>query len=341
MMKQWRKSLALILSLVLLSGTIAARSIQSSAAKVIKLNKKSIAITVGKTYKLKLKGTTKKVKWSSSKKSVATVSAKGVVKGKKAGKAKITAKLGKKKYTCKVTVNKKKVSAATPTPSSTPAPTPAPVQTPVPEPPKQSNVDAVSTDQLAANVGVKCEKANTVVLLSVTNNNDQWLHSLKVNYNLKTSQDISIDADFVYFYGVPPHATQTKTLFLIDSNDIELLDVNKTIVSKTVEYYDRAVYTDQSAKVTLTSEKNLSGDIVYTIKNNAGTVVEGYAIIYFYDKNGTIIDADYSSFSPEINETKIETFYAPYDYDEDYNRITTYSTYKIVHYAHSYILKNS
>ena len=57
-------------------------NIQAEAAP--KLNKKNVTITVGKTVKLKVKGTKKKVKWSSSKKSVCTVSKSGVVKAKKA-----------------------------------------------------------------------------------------------------------------------------------------------------------------------------------------------------------------------------------------------------------------
>ena len=71
-----------------------------------KLNKKSVTLKVGKTYKLKVKNTTKKVTWTSSKKSVATVSKTGKVTAKKKGTATITAKVGSKKLKCKVTVKK-------------------------------------------------------------------------------------------------------------------------------------------------------------------------------------------------------------------------------------------
>ena len=93
-------SLVLVMALVL-SSLIFVPSYSNAA---IKLNKKSITVKVGKTYKLKLKGTKKSAKWSSANKAIAKVSKKGVVTGVKAGKTKITAKLGKKKYTCKVTV---------------------------------------------------------------------------------------------------------------------------------------------------------------------------------------------------------------------------------------------
>jgi len=78
-----------------------------------KLCNLALSLTVGKTYKLKVKNTSKKVKWSSNKKSVATVTNKGVVRAKKKGTAIITAKVGKKKYKCKVTV-KAKTNAANP-----------------------------------------------------------------------------------------------------------------------------------------------------------------------------------------------------------------------------------
>lgn len=77
-------------------------------AKSLKLTKKSVSVTVGKTVKLKSKVKVKPakatLKWSSNKKAVATVTSKGVVKGKKAGTAKITVKSGKKsaKFTVKV-----------------------------------------------------------------------------------------------------------------------------------------------------------------------------------------------------------------------------------------------
>lgn len=70
-----------------------------------KLNKTALTIAEGKTYKLKLSGTTQTVKWFSSDRAVATVgSTTGKVRGVKAGECTITAKIGKKKYSCQVKV---------------------------------------------------------------------------------------------------------------------------------------------------------------------------------------------------------------------------------------------
>lgn len=71
-----------------------------------KLNKTSITIGVGNTYKLKVQNNKKKVSWSSSNKKVAKVNQNGTVTGLKKGTVTITAKVGSKKYKCKVKVTK-------------------------------------------------------------------------------------------------------------------------------------------------------------------------------------------------------------------------------------------
>lgn len=71
----------------------------------LRVNKKSIKIKVGKTYKLKASATTShKITFKSSNKKVAVVSKKGVVKGKKKGKAVISVTCNKVTQKVKVTV---------------------------------------------------------------------------------------------------------------------------------------------------------------------------------------------------------------------------------------------
>lgn len=79
------------------------------AVTKVKLNKSSLNLDEGKTYRLKASvspsnATNKTVKWTSSKKSVATVDSKGNVKAVAPGKATITAKSGSKSAKCTVTV---------------------------------------------------------------------------------------------------------------------------------------------------------------------------------------------------------------------------------------------
>lgn len=94
------------------------------------LNKKSLTLYRGGTFRLAVQYPTSKVKWSSSNKSVATVNSTGTVVAKKNGKATITAAMRGRKLRCSVVV-KSAPTQSTPTPS-TPAPaTPAPSSNPV------------------------------------------------------------------------------------------------------------------------------------------------------------------------------------------------------------------
>lgn len=96
-------SLSLIVAFTIPQVLPAVQSVDVAHAAV-KLNKKSAAILVGKSVRLKISGTKKKVTWKTSDKKIATVSTNGLVKGIKSGKATISAKVGKKTYKCKVTV---------------------------------------------------------------------------------------------------------------------------------------------------------------------------------------------------------------------------------------------
>ncbi len=119
----FKKIIVISLTLgLLLGGSIAqATPIQNSVIEVqakakIKLNVTKKTIDKGKTYTLKVSGTSKKVKWSSSNKSVATVSSKGKVTAKKAGTATISAKVDGKTLKCKITVkNPIKINATSKT----------------------------------------------------------------------------------------------------------------------------------------------------------------------------------------------------------------------------------
>ena len=66
-----------ILSLFAIAVLVLTLAPPTNVSAKAKISKKSVTITKGKTYTLKVKGTKKKVKWTSSKKSVATVSKKG------------------------------------------------------------------------------------------------------------------------------------------------------------------------------------------------------------------------------------------------------------------------
>lgn len=81
--------LTILLCVVFINPTIA-------YSATVKLNKTKLTLDEGKSYTLKLTGTTKKPKWTTSNKKVATVSSSGVVKGIAPGTATITATVSSK-----------------------------------------------------------------------------------------------------------------------------------------------------------------------------------------------------------------------------------------------------
>ena len=94
-MRKMRRKLAVLLVFVL-AFTMMPQNVLA-AKKKVKLSKKSVTVTVGKTVKVKLKNNKKKVKWTvvSGKKNVKLSKKKktGVtIHGKKAGKAIVTVK---------------------------------------------------------------------------------------------------------------------------------------------------------------------------------------------------------------------------------------------------------
>ena len=143
MRRMFKRITASTLALLLVCESYALTDMTGQAAG-LKLNKKNLTISVGESYKLKVKGKYKgKIKWKSDKKKIAAVSSKGIVKGKSKGKAKITAKVAGKTMKCNVkvksAVEKPSNTPVVPQPTATPpaqsaVPTPVPTPTPTAEP---------------------------------------------------------------------------------------------------------------------------------------------------------------------------------------------------------------
>ena len=118
-MKALKKIIAVMMSVMMLFGTVSIAFTSSAASKKkvtkVKLNKTSITMYTTQTYTLKAtvspsKASNKKVKWKSSNSKIAKVDSKGKVTALKKGKVTITCTAqdgSKKKATCKITVNKK------------------------------------------------------------------------------------------------------------------------------------------------------------------------------------------------------------------------------------------
>lgn len=103
-MKNFKKQISLIMAVLVVVGVFGVMPVQASTAKI---NKSSLYLAQGKSYTLKVNGTTKKIKWSSGNKKIATVTETGVVKAVSTGKTTITANVGNKNYESSLTVVKK------------------------------------------------------------------------------------------------------------------------------------------------------------------------------------------------------------------------------------------
>jgi S1-C subfamily serine protease len=106
-------SMLLAISLLVPTVTAPLVNYQVAEAALVQINKTKVSVYVGKTYTLKISGTTSNVTWSSSDKRIATVTTAGKVKGIKNGTATITGKVGSKSYKCTVTVKNPEISSKT------------------------------------------------------------------------------------------------------------------------------------------------------------------------------------------------------------------------------------
>ncbi len=103
--KKMNAALALALTLALVAPVVTpVTNVAVAEAATIKLSKKKKNLKVGKSFKLKVKGTSQKATFTSSDEAIAKVDAKGKVTAVSAGKATITATVADNELICKVTV---------------------------------------------------------------------------------------------------------------------------------------------------------------------------------------------------------------------------------------------
>lgn len=121
-------------------------------------------MTVGKTYKIKLKNPSKKVKWKVANKKIVKIVKKYrkknntiKIKGLKAGKTKITARVGKKKYTVKVTVKNRKFTGKQPPTTEVTTTPEITITTP------ETTVVETTTEEPSSNIEVTTPEETTTV----------------------------------------------------------------------------------------------------------------------------------------------------------------------------------
>lgn len=290
-----------VLGMVIVMAASSASVVPAEGKAKVKLNKKRIEIKVGKTYKLKVKGTKKKVKWSSDNKKVATVK-KGTVKGVTPGSANITAKVGKKKMSCKVTV-RYAVAKYTPAPVVTAAPivTSAPIVDPQQE--------IIANNALAANIAARADKlVSGKILFTIINNNTVAVPNVKLSVMFRNSEGVTVDTHTVTVDDILPGETAYGIYVSSNCKDIDtatsVISVAVTQKSSTKKYV-----TDS---VSVTGSKNTDNKYVMTYVNNTLNTAYLRGYIFYKDAAGAIIAVDELIENLSPGETKFDTLSRPY-----------------------------
>lgn len=289
-MKKRKIPIAILLAVLLILGNIYMNDTECDAKA--RLNKSSVKIQVGQSCQLKLKGSRKKTVWSSAKKRIATVTKKGLVKGKGVGKTTIMAKVGKKKLSCKVTVIQKE-SSPTNTPSHI-SPTPTPGGTA-----DSNKTENMSLKKLAEGCEVKVEKLpyQGDLLFTVTNTNKEMVSCINISCTLKNSANEVVDKDVFTLYAIPAGKSRQ---YLVRQSLHENLELdNSSLDAKNTEITEKAVDTldfkvgDVTSQIHVNLDTSLNGALYCNVKNNSSYSVKGVVVLYFYDANGNLLDADF------------------------------------------------
>lgn len=284
-MKISKKILSLLLLICLIAVTVPTTNIQAA----VKLNKSKVSIYVGKTYQLKLNGTTKKVTWSSNKTSVATVTSKGKVTGKKAGVAKITAKVNSKKYVCTVTVKKKAVTDYN----------------------KKISYEAFETSK------------NLVVTFYNENSANVRLEA-NIVFKDAAGKLLSQEKEYVSCFQNGKHTTVIFSYpRTADYDYADYSSYNITYTATAIESY----YKSYVSSVQISSNIGSSNDVIAECVNAGSKTINYLQFTCIYYKDGNVVGSDSEMASSLAAGTStMLTFHAPYD--RDYEDIA-YDTYKI------------
>lgn len=260
MMKKVKKLLTVVaLSFSMLTTSIVAQSIvgtqETAQAATIKLNKKNVILTIGKSTKLKVTGTKKKVYWYSDDYTTATVSSKGTVKAVGTGKTWIYANVGNKTLKCKVTVK-----------------------------------DFFSAKDAETNTSKKIYKSNGWMYV-ILKNNYKYPEDIDAKCYFYDSKHKPIDTRECKCYFLEKGREGLFAVPLPD--DYASYEINYDF-SKSIYFSENKSLLDkvevESNKVEETEDE--VEQIFVTFRNNSNLPISATAIVKYYDANGNIVGAE-------------------------------------------------
>lgn len=275
--------------LVIIMITILSAPGLAQAASV-KLNKTSLTLNEGNSYRLQVTGTTKTVKWTTSDKKIATVSSRGTVKAIKEGTVTITATVSSKKYTCKVKVK-----------------------------------DVLTNEEAAANITYQATELPEYLLLVLENKNKANVQ-LKVEVTYYDNNNAVLSTDNGYLW-VMESGKQAVMYFSYPHDDnyenVSFSDY-KIKLSAELEY----VSSDKVIDYISTESNSGSSNLVVTATNNSDDDISAAKIYVLYYMNNKIVGFDFNYFSDiSAGGSITKEFHEPYD--DNYNDME-YDDYEII-----------
>lgn len=257
-MKNFLKAMFLVVCTI-----FAVSIIPTTVSAAAKINKSEISITKGKSYTLKVNGTSKKKTWKTFDSSIAKVTSKGKVTGKSVGSTVVYAKVGSKYYYCVVNVMEKyKKSIA------------------------EKNVSCTT-------IKIK-EKYEQYELAYITNKNSYPVDiSMQLLlYNSKNEVISIITEDFVC---IPANSNAAYICSIPQKSNFDYISYSKCKAIYDVSKTDIAYNTDLSSKLSISSNKGVDG-IILNAKNNGKKAISYLNVgVVFYDSNKKIVG--YSDFN--------------------------------------------
>jgi hypothetical protein len=259
-------------------------------AATVKLNKTSLTLNEGNSYRLQVTGTTKTVKWSSSDKKIATVSSRGTVKAISAGTATITATISTKKYTCKVTVK-----------------------------------DVLTNEEAASNITYDIVELQDRLLLILQNKNKVNLElEVEVTYYDDNKAVLSTEKGFLWTFESGRNAVISLSYPLDDKYNRVAFNEFNIKVTADLEYTSQ----DKVIDVISVESNKGSKNLIATLTNNSDEDISSMDLVALFYKNEVIVGYSMDFiYDIAAGESKSAEFYEPYD--ENYDKIE-YDDYEII-----------
>lgn len=288
-----KKLITLFLTFIL-CVTFMSPSIAYSAT--IKLNKTKLTLDEGKSYTLKLTGTTKTVKWSTSNKKVATVSSKGIVKAIKAGTATITATVSSKKYTCKVTV--KEVFNA------------------------KKAIENLSATDYSRGKGV----------IQIVKNNYSFPMKLEATIVYYDSDNMMIGKSTADNYYFEKGKECVLFFYAPTDSDYNLIPYDHYKITYSARPTDNMISNLKDIKIS----SNIGADnVMLEVTNDSDTSCEYTQIYILFYKNGEIIGIDYQ-YADVNDPGSVDYLEFSFPYDENYDTIEIDDYALYINYSYRY-----